>query len=99
MAVAWSEIGPIVPNHLTQKSFSRYVGYPTDAALITAYNRHERLPWRRLSARRPFSSLRSLAPPVGQGTRLWHRNTPARADGTVCSRRSRLQIILFWRLT
>ena len=23
-----------------------------------------------------FSSLRSSAPPVGQGTRLWHRNTP-----------------------
>jgi hypothetical protein len=96
VAVAWSEIGRIVPNHLTRKSFSRYVGYLTDTALFAGYNEHERLPWRRSSARQPFSSLRSLAPPVGQGTRLWHWNTPARADATVCSRRSRLQIILFF---
>jgi len=36
-----------------------------------------------------------IGPPVGQGTRLWLRNTPSKRDETVCLQRSRLKIIPF----
>jgi hypothetical protein len=84
VAVAWSEIGRIVPNHLTRKSFSRYVGYLTDTALFAGYNEHERLPWRRLSARQHFSSLRSFGPTGRAG------NTAMALEHSGQGRRNRL---------
>jgi hypothetical protein len=73
VAVAWSEIGRIVPNHLTRKSFSRYVGYLTDTAYLLAIMNISDCrggAYRRASI---FHPCGHLAHRSGR-TRLWHWN-------------------------
>jgi hypothetical protein len=80
------EVSPSVGRDVSAARIVIYnrIDYLTDTTLIVAYNGDERLPWRRLSARQPFSSLRSFGPTGRAG------NTAMASERSGQGRRNRL---------